>query len=141
ELFRAYPSLVSQMHDALRALLFPELPVVEGRLELMPKLLGTGIPEAMYMLAELHAAIREPGDVCEFGVAQGATSALLANESRGTTKQLWLYDSFEGLPKPSPQDQLKDDIFNRGSIERYEGEMRCDPRELEFRLAEIGFPQ
>src|SRR5690606_31834359 len=95
----------------------------------------------MYMLGERHAAIREPGDVCEFGVAQGATSALLANEIRGTTKQLWLYDSFEGLPKPSPQDQLKDDIFNLGSIERYEGEMRCDPRELEFRLAEIGFPK
>jgi hypothetical protein len=33
---------------------------------------------------------------------------------------------------------LKDDIFALGSIERYEGEMRCDPAEVETRLAQIG---
>jgi glycosyltransferase involved in cell wall biosynthesis len=138
ELSRAYPQLVGQMHDALRQFLFPELPLVNGRLELMAKLLGTGIPEAMYVLSELHAALQAPGDVCEFGVAQGATSALLANEIRATNKMLWLYDSFRGLPKPSVKDQLKDDIFHLGSMERYEGEMRCDQREVELRLAQIG---
>lgn len=135
-----YPPLVREMHDALRALLFPSLPEMPGRPELLAKLLGTGISEAMYVLAELHAALSEPGDVCEFGVAQGATSALLANEIRGTGKHLWLYDSFTGLPKPSPKDQLKDDIFGLGSIEKYEGEMRCDAAEVQTRLAQIGFP-
>lgn len=140
ELSSAYPNLVHQMHDALRQFMFPRLPNMPGRVELMAKLLGTGIPEAMYVLAELHEALGDEGDVCEFGVAQGATSALLANEIRATSKSLWLYDSFAGLPKPSAQDQLKDDIFRLGSMERYEGEMRCDSREVEYRLATVGFP-
>lgn len=135
-----YPSLVREMHDALRSLHFPQLPEMAGRTDLMARLLGTGISEAMYVLNELHAAMADPGDVCEFGVAQGATSALLANELRTTNKTLWLYDSFAGLPKPAPQDRLKDDIFNLGSIEKYEGEMRCDAAEVETRLAQIGFP-
>ncbi len=135
-----YPPLVREMHDALRTLLFPRLPEQPGRTDLMAKLLGTGISEAMYVLSELHASLGEPGDVCEFGVAQGATSALLANEIRGTNKRLWLYDSFSGLPKPSPKDQLKDDIFGLGSMEKYEGEMRCDAAEFAVRLAQIGFP-
>jgi len=140
ELSRAYPQLIAQMHDALRQLMFPALPALSGRVELMAKLLGTGIPEAMYLLSALHEALDDPGDVCEFGVAQGATSALLANEIRATDKLLWLYDSFAGLPKPSPKDELKDDIFHLGSIERYEGEMRCNAEEVRFRLAQIAFP-
>ncbi|HVU24975.1 MAG TPA: glycosyltransferase [Opitutus sp.] len=140
-LAQAYPHLVIEMHDALRALLFPKLLGAKGRLPLLAKLIGTGIGEAMYLLDALHASLADAGDICEFGVAQGATSALLANEIRHTNKRLWLYDSFAGLPKPSAQDQLKDDIFNLGSIERYEGEMRCDSAEVEFRLAQIGFPK
>lgn len=135
-----YPPLVREMHDALRALLFPHVPERAGRDELLARLLGTGIGEAMYLLAELHSALGDPGDVCEFGVAQGATSALLANEIRDTDKRLWLYDSFTGLPKPSAKDRLKDDIFGLGQIERYEGEMRCDATEVETRLAQIGVP-
>ncbi len=135
-----YPSLVKETHDALSALLFPNLPGCAGRTELMARLLGTGISEAMHVLNGLHAAIGDAGDVCEFGVAQGATSALLANEIRATGKHLWLYDSFSGLPKPSPKDQLKDDIFGLGSIDKYEGEMRCDAMEVQMRLAAIGFP-
>src|SRR5471030_2166984 len=135
-----YPPLVREMHDALRALLFPQLPERAGRAELLARLLGTGIGEAMYVLAELHASLDGPGDVCEFGVAQGATSALLANEIRATEKHLWLYDSFTGLPKPSAKDQLQDDIFGLGSIDRYEGEMRCEVGEVQTRLAQIEFP-
>src|SRR5690606_8719096 len=133
-----YPQLVREMHDGLREWLFPSLPDRAGRQTLLEQLLGTSIPEAMYLLDAVHAALQAPGDVCEFGVAQGATSALLANELRDSGRKLRLYDSFEGLPKPSPQDQLKDDIFQLGSIERYEGEMRCDRQEVEERLRCIG---
>lgn len=136
-----YPPLVQELHDALRTLQFPRLRERAGRKELLARLLGTGISQALYLLNELQAALEQPGDVCEFGVAQGATSALLANEIRDTTKTLWLYDTFTGLPKPAPQDLLKDDIFNLGSMERYEGEMRCDADEVKTRLAQIGFPK
>lgn len=133
-----FPQLVAETHAALREWLFPSLPERTGRLELMARLLGTGIGEAMYVLNSLHSSLRIPGDIVEFGVAQGATSALLANEIRDTNRILWLYDSFQGLPKPSTQDVLKDDIFRLGSIERYEGEMRCESAEVEERLRQIG---
>ncbi len=77
------------------------------------------------MVLHLNRALGLDGDVCEFGVAQGATSALIANEIRGTEKDLWLFDSFEGLPKPTDHDILIDDIFNLGSIDRYQGTMAC----------------
>lgn len=133
-----YPALVHEMHDALRDRLFPNLPEKPGRKDLLSRLLGTGISEAMYLLDQLHASLDQEGDVCELGVAQGATSALLANELRNTSKRLWLYDTFTGLPKPSPKDQLKDDIFGLGSIERYEGQMQCEAEEVQTRLAAIG---
>jgi O-methyltransferase len=36
---------------------------------------------------------------------------------------------------------LKDDIFGLGSMDKYEGQMRCDSEEVETRLAQIGFPK
>src|SRR5450755_2563393 len=85
--------------------LFPN-PVPEGRSELLAKLLGTQLSEAVYIINCLHRSLKLPGDVCEFGIAQGATSALLANEIRDTDKLLWLFDSFEGLPTPTEKDSL-----------------------------------
>lgn len=139
-LAQKYPALTAELHAALRTLLFPELPDCAGRDALLAKLLGTSISEATYVLAALHQALRVPGDVVEFGIAQGATSALLANELRNTGRTLWLYDSFAGLPAPSPQDELKDDIFLLGSISRYQGEMACPRTEVEERLRRIGIP-
>jgi predicted O-methyltransferase YrrM len=43
-------------------------------------LLGTSPVSGMFLLGALHKSLRLPGAVCEFGVAQGATSALMANE-------------------------------------------------------------
>lgn len=135
-----FPAVVAELHAALRALLFPELPARAGREELLAALLGTSVSEATYVLAALHRSLAVPGDVVEFGIAQGATSALLANELRGTGRVLWLYDSFEGLPAPTPEDRLKDDIFGLGAIERYRGEMACPRAEVEERLRRIGIP-
>lgn len=132
-----HPQLVAEMHDALRTTLFPGLPDCPGRRELLAQLLGTGISEAMFILDRLHAGLAVAGDVVEFGVAQGATSALLANELRAIGRTLWLYDSFAGLPAPAPQDQLKDDIFNLGDIANYEGEMTCAQAEVEERLRRL----
>lgn len=42
-----------------------------------------------------------PGAVCEFGCFAGGTSSLMASL---TTKDVWLYDSFSGLPQPGPHD-------------------------------------
>ncbi|RYX79290.1 hypothetical protein EON76_01045 [bacterium] len=45
------------------------------------------------------------GDVVEFGCYEGTTSVHLAHFLRSTNKQLYLYDSFEGLPDKTTHDQ------------------------------------
>ncbi|HAJ58571.1 MAG TPA: hypothetical protein DCP31_04315, partial [Cyanobacteria bacterium UBA8543] len=87
--------LIEEVQNLFSELIFPDLPHCEHRVQLMAELLGTGISEAMYILEFLNKSLKLEGDVCEFGVAQGTTSALMANEIRGTEKNLWLFDSFK----------------------------------------------
>lgn len=116
------------------------LPRNERRLALLPRLLGTPPSEAYALLQGLARAERVPGAVCEFGVAQGETSALLANEILASARELHLFDSFAGLPAPSEQDQLKDDIFGLGRIEAYAGTMAFPVERVRARLRAVGFP-
>jgi len=116
------------------------LPDSPHRIDLLTELLGTSASEAFHLLHHLNACLTLPGDVGEFGVAQGATSVLLANELLTTTKKLWLFDSFEGLPAPTEKDILKDDIFGLGSMAAYQGTMRSGPDEVTDRLRRLGFP-
>lgn len=110
------------------------------RPKLLARLLGTPPSEAYYLIQALAEACGLPGDICEFGVAQGETSALIANEIMETNKIFHLFDSFQGLPKPTDKDLLKDDIFSLGSIESYAGTMSL-PREMVLeRLESISFP-
>jgi len=120
--------------------LYPDLPPRAGRTRMLSQLIGTSVSEALYILTFLHRSLSADGDVCEFGVAQGATSALLATEIGPTDRHLWLFDSFEGLPAPSTKDVLIDDIFELGSIERYRGEMSVPESEVRRRLREVDFP-
>lgn len=104
---------------------------------MLAKLIGTSIGEGLIICDCLASTAAVPGDVCEFGVAQGATSALIANEIGGQSRLLWLYDSFEGLPAPTAEDVLIDDIFGLGSIEKYAGTMKCGEIEVISRLNDI----
>ena len=79
-----------------------------------------------------------PGGVCECGVGSGATSALLANELRDTSKRLWLYDTFAGLPAPTAEDELIDDIDGLGSRAAHEGQMSHSQVEAQTRLKTAG---
>ncbi len=127
------------LFEYYRQFTFPE---VDGRKELLNKLIGTNISEALSILHCLNLSIKNNGDICEFGVAQGSTSALMANEiHKRTNKNIWLFDSFEGLPKPTEKDLLKDDIFNLGSMEAYQGTMACGLDMVSARLKDIKFPK
>lgn len=61
-------------------------------------------------LATLHGLARElegsgtEGDVVECGVCRGGSAAVLAAAIRDSARLLWLYDSFEGMPAPGPND-------------------------------------
>jgi hypothetical protein len=116
------------------------LPDNKLRAKLLGRLLGTSPTQAFEIVGALRKTARLEGDVCEFGVAQGETSALIANEIAAEGKILHLFDSFEGLPAPTAKDQLKDDIFSLGSMAAYKGEMSCPQDMVEGRLAAIRFP-
>lgn len=112
----------------------------ENQVSLQKQLIGTGFGESLYLLNTLQKSLALDGDVCEFGVAQGATSTLIANEIKNTNKSLWLFDSFEGLPSPTKKDSLINDIFNLGSIDAYKGKMACPIDMVKSRLSDINFP-
>ena len=113
----------------------------EIRPQLLARLLGTPPAEAYFIVQALAKCKDIRGDVCEFGVAQGETSALIANEiAQSSNKILHLFDSFEGLPKPSGKDVLKDDIFSLGSMGAYAGTMSCREEMVRVRLKAISYP-
>lgn len=112
----------------------------EIRSRLLASLRGTPPSEAYFIVQALEKCKNNYGDICEFGVAQGETSALIANEIHQSNKVLHLFDSFEGLPKPTDKDQLKDDIFGLGSMEAYAGTMACPEDMVCSRLKSISFP-
>jgi hypothetical protein len=117
------------------------IPPSPRRTKLLARLMGTPPPEAYAIIQALHRCHDVSGDVCEFGVAQGETSAVIANEiDPFDDKRLHLFDSFEGLPAPTDADRLKDDIYSLGSMEAYEGTMACPDTMVRSRLAAIGFP-
>ena len=111
------------------------------RTPLLGRLLGTPPSQAYEIIMALGNTEHIEGDVCEFGVAQGETSALIANEISNSSKILHLFDSFAGLPAPTDKDQLKDDIFSLGSMDAYMGEMSCPLDMVKSRLAMINFPE
>ena len=70
----------------------------EIRPKLLARLSGTLPSEAYFIIQALAQCKNINGDVCEFGVAQGQTSALIANEiALSGNKILHLFDSFDGL--------------------------------------------
>jgi O-methyltransferase len=110
------------------------------RNHLLARLLGTPPTEAFDIIAALAETSHEPGDVCEFGVAQGETSALIAEHIKEDGRSIHLYDSFKGLPAPTSQDVLIHDIFGLGSMAAYEGRMAVPASAVQARLAAIDFP-
>jgi hypothetical protein len=128
------------IEELFRTFVFPALPRKPGREAHLAELFGTSVSEAIYILESLHAGLKVEGDICEFGVAQGATSKLLASELFDSDRHLFLFDSFEGLPPPSPEDVLIDDIFELGSMDRYQGIMTSPESEVREKLGAIDFP-
>lgn len=139
--FGAFLNLAVAYEDQLLRASGTKLPENESRYQLLAKLQGTPPTEAYSILEALAKCINLQGDVCEFGVAEGDTSALIANEIMHSNKRLHLFDSFEGLPRPTEKDELIDDIFELGSMGAYEGKMSFPEASVRKRLHLIGFPK
>jgi O-methyltransferase len=63
--------------------------------------------EIRVILRELEMVLKNnvDGNVVEFGCYVGTTSVFVADRLKATDRQLYLYDSFEGLPPKSDQDE------------------------------------
>jgi hypothetical protein len=130
----------AEVEHLYRRFLFTDLPEREGRARDLSDLIGTTVSEAIYVIKNLHDGLKVAGDICEFGVAQGATSRLLASEIMPLTdRKFWLFDSFEGLPAPTKEDILIHDIFKLGSMDKYKGTMASPETEVLDKLAAINF--
>lgn len=99
-------------------------------IELIGNLYGTGEFEAFFIRKNLLESIELEGEVCEFGVAQGATSCFISYYLQKTSKRFFLFDSFQGLSKPSLEDKLIDDVFVLGNMSSYEGKMAFAKRSV-----------
>ena len=109
--FPKYKAIVRELYGAKRLLPVQGRPgMVERVYKAMPyTLVGVGGLEASYELAcELNEE-KLPGAFIELGVAQGGCAALiseLAFESEAPEREVWLFDSFEGLPEPTEDDYI-----------------------------------
>lgn len=73
-------------------------------------------------------ALSMPGDFVEMGCYKGDTSLALADVLKHSAKKLWLYDSFEGLPEKSSEDESALGVDFKG------GELYTTKRELKERF-------
>jgi len=84
-------------------------------------LVGIGGLEASYRLTRRASDLDLAGDVVELGVARGGCAALLGSAifderepAEVKKRDLWLFDSYEGLPDPTKEDFL-DGAESRGT--------------------------
>jgi O-methyltransferase len=61
--------------------------------------------EACQIMSAIDAVKKVPGDMAELGVASGASAMMIASRAPG--RILHLFDTFEGLPKPTQPDSAR----------------------------------
>ena len=119
---------------------YNELATDEECLKILSNSMYTKFGTGLHLIDYLRQSLSLEGDVCEFGVAQGAVSALLANEIKKTDKNLWLFDSFESLPEASEKNVPGNDPGDSGTNEYYKGPLSFPEDMVKTRLSEINFP-
>lgn len=65
-------------------------------------------PERVELLIRLASKVIEDGiegDFVECGVCNGGSAAILAHYAAKTDKEVWLFDSFQGLPATTAEDK------------------------------------
>ncbi|MAG78429.1 methyltransferase [archaeon] len=81
--------------------------------------------------------LKIPGGVVEFGCHEGLTTAIMQKTLDGfnSKKKIYVYDSFEGLPKFSKQDS--NSILNEGDLNTPEDKLIKNFKKLKLKLPKI----
>jgi O-methyltransferase len=92
-------------------------------------------PQRLVNLFELAQRVEReqiPGDVVECGVCNGGSAAVLAHVVAGSrmTRKVWLFDSFQGMPRPTIEDGKAADA--------YEGKDVGDIKKVKTVLNKVG---
>ena len=91
--------------------------------------------ETDIILQELAKTAELSGDVVEFGCYAGDTSVILAEAMKNTPeKWLYLYDSFEGLPEKTAEDQ------SAAGWRFKAGELKVSPEAVAHKFKKLGLP-
>jgi len=118
-----------------------ELTVDTETLKLLSISMYTKFGTGLFLIDYLRQSLPLNGDVCEFGVGQGAISALLAQEIKRTDKIIWLFDLFDGFTESVKKDIPVRNAGSPGSVEGYKGEISFPADMVRTRLHDIHFPR
>ena len=89
--------------------------------------------ETEYIINTASKCLEVDGDFVELGCYKGDTSLALAEVLKNSDKKLWIYDSFEGLPEKTSED-------NSPLGENFKkGELFVTKREVKERFLRAGF--
>lgn len=67
-------------------------------------MIDKGEVKTLYLEKLCQRTSQLPGDIVECGLGQGHSFARLARVGYAAHKTIWGFDSFEGFPKPAPED-------------------------------------
>lgn len=77
--------------------------------------------EAHFLYATAEKALKIDGNVAEVGVYKGGSAKLICEAVHGK-KEIFLFDTFEGLPEVGADDNLRD--FHKGKYAAYHDEVK-----------------
>lgn len=90
--------------------------------------------ETERILSTAKGCLAVEGDFVELGCYKGDTSLMLAEILRDSDKSLWIYDSFEGLPEKTNEDE------SAVGVDFKKGELSVPKREVKERFLRAGIP-
>lgn len=96
--------------------------------------------ELSIILRELERSLMSgvTGDVVEFGCYVGTTSVPMAKRLSSTDRKLFVYDSFEGLPEKTPQDESPAGLqFQAGELAATKAQLIKNFKQADLRLPVI----
>lgn len=93
----------------------------------------------LYHLVRRVNALNLPGDIVECGVWNGGSAAIMGvanmeDRNSATSRKLWLFDSFQGLPSPGSQDG------NIATESYFEGWLTGDVKKVERIFHKLHIP-